>query len=77
MSDANVSYLFTVSRGDPDAPPKSRLLDPFITCESRGEGLSVLKNRNIGFVLHRGTTQQEAEQIARYLNDHIEGLCAW
>jgi hypothetical protein len=38
----------------------------------QGDVLKVLRNGFIGFDLRPGTTQAQAEQIAQFLNDHIE-----
>lgn len=46
------------------------MTDPFHTKDR----LPILKGGFIGFDLKPGTTIEQAEQVARYLNDHIESI---
>mgnify|MGYP001583407128 CR=1 FL=1 len=80
MAQEEAQYLFRVSDAVPagvDDPIKAR--DPFIRLEPIGNDLSTLKQRNqsLGFRLRDGATQEEAEEVARFLNDHIMALTVW
>ena len=48
---------------------------PWISTEPlRAEDIPLLEHAFIGFDLPRGTTLEEAQQIARYLNDNLESI---
>ena len=61
------NYVFCVKEYDQDSPP-------WIMLESQDGNIPILQNGIIGFDLRPGTTFQQAQEIASYLNSHIECL---
>lgn len=66
MSKINesVEYVFVVK----DASD----FEPYITIEPRGNDISVFKNAMLSFHLEKGTSHEEAHEVAKVLNDNIK-----
>lgn len=64
MATESAAYVFTVI----DAVPGDRTA--LISTQPLYERLKILDGRELGFEL-RTETQEEAEMVARFLNDHI------
>ncbi len=47
---------------------------PWIMCEPRGSGLPGIGDGFLGLTLREGIGIREAEEIAEYLNNRVEGL---
>jgi hypothetical protein len=80
MADEQAQYAFKVSDALPaGVDGREKASDPWICLEPVYSGLSILKNnnRNLGFVLREGTSQEEAEKVVDYLNKHIKALTIW
>jgi hypothetical protein len=81
MADEQAEYAFKVSDAIPagiEGFPLGK--DPFIWLEPVHGALSILKGstpKTLGLVLRPGASQQEADQIADYLNHHIQALTVW
>lgn len=47
-----------------------------VALQPKGEGLEELTGE-LGFDLYRGTTLEEAKQLARFLNSNIKSVSYW
>ena len=47
---------------------------PWVALQPKHEGLEELKGE-LGLDLYRGTSLEEAKQLARFLNSNIKSLC--
>jgi hypothetical protein len=79
VADEKASYLFKVSDGVPSGVDGPKARDPFIWLEAIDRNLSILSKENVtlGFLLRGGASQEEVEEVANYLNEHIRSLTIW
>jgi hypothetical protein len=71
-------YLFKVGDRVPsgsDGPTR----DPFIWCETVDKDMELLRSRKLtmGFRLREGASQEEAEKVASFLNEHLAAITVW
>ncbi len=71
-------YVFKVSDGIPGGA-HGPTRDPFIWCETLDKDMDLLRSRKLtmGFRLHKGASQEEAEDVATFLNEHLAEIAVW
>ena len=65
MSGENAEFLFVARLRENGAP--------WVVLQPKHEGLTTLKGE-IGLDLYRGTSLEEAKQLARFLNSNIKSI---
>jgi hypothetical protein len=73
-STETAAYTFTVKEGNPSASGKDDA-PVWLKCEARTPELSIVDNKGfLGIDLKPGTRFDEAQEIARYLKEHVVGI---
>jgi hypothetical protein len=65
MSVKSAEFLFVVRLAEDGAP--------WVALQPKHEGLADIKGE-LGLELYRGTSLEEAKQLARFLNSNIKGV---
>ena len=66
-------YRFFVKEGQP-GPDSADDAPPWLSCEADTSDLRILNGGDLSLRLRKGTTLDQAHEIARFLNKHVEAF---